>query len=256
MPNIITPSQLSEWLKGKNWNIIGEEGDKTIARYRDVVELEIEPEEILYDMNVHAIEDPSDAIEEITHDPMKSLVEFVGAGIGDDFLSKMSTLKPSDMSLMLRRISFQVISGTVGPIKTSRILRRLAATVSLLGSQSITPARTAGASEFEKTTIRELEEKMKEKGWNVKETEPGNLEVNFGDQFEGTIIVDTMMWAYTIKVLGQKDLEESNQRTDDPIRDISKFMTQKSVDKILVEARERKENPEEKQNAPTVAPRR
>ena len=252
MPNVVTPEELKDWLKYKEWKLVSENDEGTIvATYRDVVELMIKPEEILYDVNVEAVDDPSDSLEEITHDPLRTLVEFIGTGVGDEFLKKMSALRPSHVKSELLRIASEISNGRVNEIVASKRLRRLSLSVSLSGVN----IRVANKpSEFEKTSIKILKKNMEEKGWNVKSDDPEKIDLKIGDQFEGTIIVDVVMWDYDIKVIGNGKLKQA-ERSDNPLKDITSFMRKDEVDEILVDKRmEMDEKKNKDKNNPTVAP--
>jgi hypothetical protein len=249
MLNATTPRELEHWLKAKNFEIQkleddGEESDdRTVAIYRNVVKLEIRPEEILYEVNVHAIDDPSDSVEEISHNPMETIAEFVEGDLPGSILT--SSVKPADVSKLLKHIASRI--STESQLRpTRKIIRRLAALISSLALKEDLKIKIAqGPTEFEKTTIGNLKKKMKEKGWNVMEPEEGKLLVNVGDQFEGEIIVDTILWDYSIEVIGNKKLKES-VKTDDPISAIKKFMTGTEVNEIVKEAKFEKEETEKK----------
>lgn len=258
MPTITTPRELTTWLLAKNFEIQkleddGEESDdRTVAIYKGIVQLEIRPEEILYEVKVQAIDDPSDSIEEISYNPMETIAEFVEGSLPGSILT--SSVKPSDISKILRNIAFRVASKSLSLRLTKKAVRRLAALMSSLVSKDKIAILAKGQTEFEKTTIGNLKKKMKEKGWNVMEPEEGKLLVNIGDQFEGEIEIDTMLWEYEIGVIGDDEIFDSGS-TDDPIININNFMKTPEVNEVISDAKlQQEEAIKKKREDETVRP--
>jgi hypothetical protein len=233
MPNLTPPKFVFDFLNDKNFKILEDDKEtgKIVATYRGVIKLTIIPDEVLYEVKVNAKDDASDSIEEITHDPLRTLVEFIGTGVGEEFLTKMTSLKPKTVSKILRQIASGLIDNN-----SVKILRRLAVSLTLFAFLDVCANRVAKRqNEFEKTTIEGLKKRMKDKGWDVFEVNPLQINVDIGDQFEAEILIDTLIWDYNLEVIGG-DISVS-QRTDDPVKDIIKFMRRKDINDILKEAK-------------------
>lgn len=259
MANLISPKELQDYLKGKNYNIVEQKNDRFVATYRDIVHLNIQPHEILYEVKIWATDDESDSEEEITHDPLGFMVDFLSTGLdSDEFFKKMSSAKPADIAWLLRSLSSRIAS--VGKSDFKKYIRRIIARMSL-DFRSFPRPRLAKSdpSEFERHTISDLKSKLHSKGWRIHDLNPLEISVNIGDQYEATISVDTLTWEYEILVEDNDndvDMREDGI-TDDPFKDIRAFMVKPIVNDMLVEARKRGDAVKaEQQEGVTVKPSR
>jgi hypothetical protein len=239
MGNIFTPKDvvgfLEEWKYRETLPIDEEEtvlssvkGGKIVAGEKGVIRVVLEPE-TMYDVKVEAIDDPSDSDSAVTADPMKFLTEFMSTGHGDEYLSGMAFVRPSDVVVILRRVAEELSSGQWHKVALKRYMRRVVAGLPKVAQ-----------SEFEKMNVDNLQSRMKKKGWDVSTIGELELEVNIGDVYKANIEMDSVLWSYEITVMDLKD----SGTTDWPIREIGDFLRRDDVISAVKSAKKEKRRQE------------
>lgn len=225
---VVTVDDLKTYIKGTHATVT-ESDDGSIKVESKKYTFSFKPKGFKYSVKIEATDDPSDADEKVTSDPMKFIAGFLGSDVpGGEHFDKMSSNSPERISFALRKIAFEVEADSIGPKRLSRILRRasIIPDMELVYSVFSAASRTAAGLEVSKKEIEELSSKMKKKGWKVEESENDiglpELTVDVSGIYEAKIRVDSIPYDYHLSVNGHSNLDEKGE-TEDPIKEIREY---------------------------------
>jgi len=244
---VVTPDDIRQYVKGKNKSIrVTDDKDGAVNVESAQFDFSFKPKNFKWHVRIEATDDPSDADEKVTPDPVKFIAGFLGAGVpGGEHFEKMSA-GPDEFSGLLRHLASRVESGSLGPRKLSAMLRRAAVipNINLLRRIVAAVARTAAGQETSLAEVKKLQEEMKNKGWKVKETETDaglpELTVDVSGIYEAKIRAESISYAYEMKTLGFPEFDEKGD-TEDPISTIRAYAKRDDISTALDEKKKREE---------------
>jgi len=213
-----------------------------------VYHLKIGIQDVWYNVDIQATEDPLDSESKVTDDPAKALAEFFSSEVpGGEFFDRMS-FTPEAVSGRLRVFAARVRSGSVNLSDVMRHVRRTAAScghdVVGLGRTAARLLRLRLANDELRTVERRISETLshlRERGWSVSEskTEYGQpaIRVNIGDRYDATIEVNSITYGCEYEVVGFPETRVKLE-TDDPIRELRTWSNRPDVDDAVKVRRE------------------
>ncbi len=186
------------------------------------VDLKIEATGRTYEVKVESVDDPEDADEVSTSEPLKAIAEFLGRDIpGGEHFERMSSV-PAFFAHSIAMAAELVGAGAVGREAAIRMLRRMS---SWRPTADSAPSRPG-------TDLSELEKDAKKKGWKalLKKDSTGDdvLEIDVSGIYRATVVLGSIVYSYDYVVRGEEQVRESGT-TDDPIREYEKWAQQDEV---------------------------
>lgn len=198
------------------------------------VDLKIKATGRTYDVKIESVDDPDDADEVSTEEPLRAIAEFLGRDIpGGEHFEKMSSV-PAFFAHSVAMAAELVGAGVVGRAAAIRMLRRMSSWRPTADSTTGRPG----------TDLSGLEKDAKRKGWkaNLKKDSTGDdvLEIDVSGIYKATVVLGSVVYSYDYVVRGEDQVRESGT-TDDPIREYEKWAQQGDVREAFKRSRSRKQ---------------
>ncbi len=206
----------------QKWDITKDGKKYKITSETPPLTLELEPAKTIYNVNVEAVDDPSDSTTGETDNPVKFITSFLKTGeYAEELLSKVSS-DPNFISHILNTLAFKIDLNRIDSNYAKKTLRR----VSVILSSRKTKISAEGREEFELLDLAKIKSDMKDKGWVVKVDYDDRhlpvLHVNMSDIYNATVKVKGILWNYAFMVTGDPETRRSGS-TDDPIKALDKY---------------------------------
>ena len=206
---VVTTDEIDKFFTGNGWKDPEVRDGIRTYNFKDYVLIDLKEIYPRYRYEVHAVEDESDSEDGVTEKPTKALSDFIFGNVpGGESIDLASS--PDGLAYILRAVAAGVESGSVGPRRLAKVLRRC----SLLPGM----VRTSGE---EKESMEALKREMKRKGWRVQEskTDTGKptLEVDVSGIYEATVELDSIEWEHVFTFIGPDRLVERGSGPD-PIK--------------------------------------
>lgn len=204
-----------------------------------VYHLKIEIEDVWFNVDIEAYDDPLDSENEITDDPAKALAKFFSSEVpGGEFFDRMS-FAPQDMSRRLKFVASRIGSGKVSAANAARQIKRLIACcghdVTELGKIASHLLRLRIANSELRTVDRRIFEilaRLRELGWDALESKTKTgapaVKVNIGDRYEATISVNNINYVCEFYVIGFPETKVRLE-TDDPLQKLMEWANRPNV---------------------------
>jgi hypothetical protein len=169
-------------------------------------------------VKAEAVDDPSDKLEIETRDPIKDLEKFFSEGLPEGAFSDLAS-KPTLLSKLIIKIASGVRVQSIGPRKTSAILRRLMLAAQVKNWKS---EMNIGLGLW----MVELKDDMKKKGWDyidIEERDKPGIYMDFHGIYDVEIVPESIFYDYKFRIDDYPEADLSGV-SDDPINEYRKWV--------------------------------
>lgn len=236
-----------ETWRTREWN------DGSFTAESPTFEISFKPSGVVYNVEVEATDDPEDSNSAVTDDPIGFLGEFLETGTDIDHIIKQSSFKNIEKFVQsIRKVSSAFSHNVIDASTVGRTMRRIIAKVKRMAGEF-----DESRSIIEDKELSKIKKSLSDAGWKVKEDKAKNglssLKIQFGDEFQGEITVDSILWDYSIKLNG---IDESKRTgvAEDPIETFRDFLKDPEIRELHESSVQNKKN--RSYDDATVAPPR
>lgn len=192
----------------------------------------LEPESVLFDYEITAVDDDLDKEQGVSDDPVSEIVKFLGQGLpGSEFFEQRAS-NPSFVSNILKKLSSHLVKKKETPNRVSSILRRTMAVAKIASFEAGLRQAVLRLAMSADKAFDDLEQKMESKGWDVSRGEAVNglpeINVNVSGIYDAKISVDSISYSYIFQFKDRSDLTKTGSTTD-PIEEFQKFYRSEEI---------------------------
>lgn len=243
---VVSYYDLQDYFAGDSWQFKRHD-DGTVTAKSSTYDLTLRQKPSKVRVKIYANDDPSDAQEGETTNPVEFITKFLSTGPeSDELLKKMSSRSGIGHLPKLVRHAALLLDVGHNPREVAMLVRRgmIASFGPSLQRLFVAVVEAlAGEGDRSKETGKLVKE-MKEKGWKVTQSEEDGLpkmEVDVSGIYTAEVFVTESVWDYTFQV---QDIAESKEegQTADPIQQFRLFYKKDSTQDFKKQLKEKRES--------------
>lgn len=229
---IVSWEDLKTYFKPPIWVDTNFSDDKFEGRSK-YYSVTLEPESVLFDYEIFAVDDELDKEQGISDDPVSEIVKFLGQGLpGSEFFEQRAS-GPEYVSDVLRKLSISLVRERRSSIQVAQTLRKISIMPRIASLETQLRSSVLRLAMSADKAFDDLEKKMESKGWDISKGEAPNglpeIKVNISDIYNAKISVDSISYSYIFQFKDRNDLTKEGTTTD-PIEEFQKFYRSEEIE--------------------------